>query len=302
MILPYKERIGEIFVLSKLPIVAFMPLIINYGTKVMPPLLFAGSSTLAAAIPLFFYLLFTKQLKRLADRKSWPSLLGVTLFIAIIPAAIIFLGTSKTSSINTAILLQAELIFTFIICGIFLKEKITALRAVGAFVLLLGTTTILVAQGAPSGTTGDLLIILGTAFYPVGNYFWKRSLELTTPLIIIFVRSFIGGVVLTSASLWFEQHKIPAAASIQTNFPLILANGIGIYLISKILWAEGLKRIDITKAVSLGIAAPAMSVILAALILKETPTLFQIFGLSVTLLGIFIITRKQTLIPIEHSS
>lgn len=306
-----EERIGELFILSKLPIVGILPILINYTTKLMPPLLFAGASALIAAILLIPYLVFTKQIWKIFDRKVFPYLLGVTLFIIIVPLSFIYVGSSKTSSINTTLLLQTELFFTFIVCGAFevapfwrikclaslrlglFGEKITPQRIIGGVAILAGASIVLFKETL-TPNLGDLLIITGTMFYPIGNIFAKKALGMTSASVIIFVRSFLGGLTLVGLSFLFEKYALSMRDYIVRDILFILINGILLQLVSKILWYQGLKRIDITKAVSIGIAMPVFSLLYAFLFLKEVPTLTQWIGFFAILMGLFVITRKKT--------
>lgn len=288
-----RELVGELFILSKMPIVGIFPIIINYVTKLMPPLLFAGASAIVAGLSVFLYLLFTKQLMRPVSRKALGYILGITVFIIIIPSIFIFIGTSMTSSINTTILLQTELLFTFLICGIFYREPITAQKLIGGFFILGGATAVLF-NGSFSLNWGDILIILGTAFYPIGNIFAKKALALTGSAFIILLRSIIGGVFLMVLSLVFEKYNMPLTTYVRENFIYILLNGVAIYCVAKLLFYEGLKRIDISRTIAIGIATPAVSLLYAFLFLKEMPDAYQILGLAVILAGLFVITRKKT--------
>lgn len=291
-----QERIGELFIFSKLPIVGLYPILINYTTKFMPPLLFAGASALVAAAILIPYLIFTKQVHKIFDRRVFPYLLGVTFFIVIAPLAFIYVGSSKTTSINTTLLLQIELLFTFIICGAFFREKITRQRILGGLVILAGASVVLF-KGSPAGLAvnlGDLLIVAGTAFYPIGNIFAKRALGMTSPSVILFVRSFLGGLALLALSFAFEKYALSFSGYVARDFFFILINGLLLQLAAKILWYQGLKRIDITKAVSIGIAMPAFSLLYAFLFLKEVPSQTQWIGFFAILAGLLVITRKKT--------
>lgn len=290
-----QELMGEIFILCKLPIVGLLPIIINYTTKLMPPMLFASLSTFAAALFMFFYIWAKGEFKKTADRKALPSLIGVTLFSIVIPLALIFTGTSMTSSINTTLLLQTELFFTFIIAGFFLKEDMTWQKIVGASLLILGVTAV-VYKGGFTNNWGNILIIAGTASYPIGNIFGKKALRITSPTIILFVRNSLAWPVLLLMSFAIEKYNLNFSQYLKDNFHFILINGILIYALSKILWYEGLKRLDISKAVPLGIASPVFSIAYAYLFLKEIPTQQQLVGLFVIFAGIFILTRKKQII------
>jgi drug/metabolite transporter (DMT)-like permease len=285
------EKTGEILILTETIIYALFPIIIAYSTKILPPILFAGLSTFTASITLFSFLLVKGRLKKLMNREMIKYALGITLFIIIIPSILIFMGSSKTSGINTTILLQSEILFTFIIFGLFSIEKITLQKIIGALIVIIGTFFI-IYSGNAEVNRGDLMIIAGTLFYPLGNLLSKKALKIAKPSEILFIRSFLGGIILISISLIFEDHNA-SIDKIKNYWPLIALNGILIYHLSKILWYEGIKRIDISKATPMSLGGyPAFSLLFAMIFLKESPTIHQFIGAGAVVIGVIILTVK----------
>ena len=92
------ERQGELLIICEVLVYAFFPIVVNYTTKLMPPILFAGLSTIIAGAALFTYILIKKQLSKIKNIQALKYIHAVTLFIIIIPSILIFTGTSKTSS------------------------------------------------------------------------------------------------------------------------------------------------------------------------------------------------------------
>jgi drug/metabolite transporter (DMT)-like permease len=286
-----QEQIGELMVFGELIAFAFFPIIIAYSTKILPPMLFAGLSILTSTVTIFFYLLFRGHLPKIKAPKVIKYSLLVALFITIIPSIFIFIGSSKTSAINTSILLQVEIIATLLIYGIFKIEKITSRKIIGAIIVTIGTLFILY-NGQFQVNIGDLLIIAGVFFYPFGNYFAKKLLKITTPSIILFIRSFVGGTTLVLLSLLFEDHT-NTANQITQNWPLILVNGIIVYHFSKVLWYEALKRIDVSKAIPISLGgSPAISLLLAIIFLGEIPTTYQLIGFAAVITGVLTLTCR----------
>ncbi|MFA7685836.1 MAG: DMT family transporter [Candidatus Gracilibacteria bacterium] len=289
-----QERIGELMVTGETILYALFPILIAHVTKIMPPILFGGLSTLTAGIALFVYMVFKKEVRKLMNWRAIKYAIGITVFIIIIPSILIFTGSSKTSGVNTTILLQSEIFFTLVICGIFTDEKVTTKKVIGAITMVGGTLLILL-NGNFKINIGDILIIAGTFFYPIGNIFAKKALTFSPPSVILFIRSIFGGIVLLLISWQFETHDLSISQIISNNYLFILANGILIYAISKIFWYESIKRIDISKSILISVGAyPAISLLFAFLFLREIPTVSQIGGLIIILVGIFqIIERKS---------
>lgn len=289
-----RERVGELFIVAETALCGLFPIIAGYVTRQMPPIFFAGVVNVVAGICMFIYLFFTGQFRNFLNKKAWPYILGLTVFIVIIPSILIFIGASKTSSINLSILLQTELFFTFLICGFILgMEKINPQKIIGALTVLIGATVVLY-NGSMEFKWGDIFIVAGTLFYPIGNIFSKKALGFTTPIKIIFTRSIIGGLFLIAVSAIFETHQLPATTYIQNNLLNILISGVVVFAIAKIFWYEGLKRIDISKAISIAISMPAFSLAYSAIFLRELPTIYQILGFFVVLTGLIILTRQKS--------
>lgn len=286
------ERQGELLIICEVLVYAFFPIVVNYTTKLMPPILFAGVSTIMAGVALFTYILIKKQLPKLKNIQALKYILAVTLFVIIIPSILIFTGTSKTSGINTTILLQTEILFAFLICGVFVGEKITPQRIGGAIIVVIGAIAILY-NGTLQINRGDLLIVAGAFFFPIGSIYGKKALKLTTPAVILLVRSFLGGMILVLISLLFENYQVSFSGYVVDNFKFILLNGAFICGLARLLWYEGLKHLDISKATSLAMSYPAFSLFYAYVFLKEIPTIFQGIGFIIIFCGIFILTYKR---------
>lgn len=288
-------RKGELFLLGYLPIFGFFPIITTFMTKIMPPVLFGALSLVLGSLVLLLYLCITKSFQNLfiETRKGIGLILGTTVFNIIVPFLFVFIGASLTSGINTALLSQTELLFTFLICGIFFHELITLQKVSGALLILIGTCAVLY-NGTFTLNGGDILIIIAQLCYPFGNRFSKKALATIAPQTLLFARNAIGGAALLGISAVFETWGVSAVkTSMVTIILLIFINGVFIHGISKLLWFEGLKRLDITKAISIIIATPAFSFAYALFFLKEVPTVYQVIGLFVILAGLFVLTRPR---------
>lgn len=288
------ERHGEIMILSQVALYGLFPVVINYGTRVIQPLLFLALSALASAIFFFLYLLISGRFNQIFNKKALPYIIGVVIFIVTVPNILLFLGTKLTSGTNTAILLQLEVFFAFIICSLFFNEKITRVRLLGSAIIVIGACLILY-NGNFQLNIGDLLIVIGAALFPIGNIFSKKALDYIPSDVTLFLRNILGGVILLAISLIFEKSSPDIIPAFQNFWTLILLNGLLLFGLAKILWYEGLKRIDITKATAIGSAFPAFSLIFAMIFLNERPAIYQIAGFLAIFIGVLLIIRKDSL-------
>lgn len=286
-----QEKIGVIFALTGAAMWGIFPVLVNRGTQNIPPIMFAAITTLLAACGSFIYAAIKGNLHELKNKKSYSSLLMITLCIVIIPYILFFIGSSKTSGINSSLLLLSEIIFTLLFTPL-IGEKTTSKKLIGATGVFIGAMLILY-NGTFSFNAGDILIIFSTATYPIGNFYAKRALNYVSPAIILLVRFFLGGFFIFFFALLAESQSNITQIMLQ-NWPIILFTGLVLLGIGKVIWYEGLKRLDISKAISLSMTFPLFSLIVLIAFFKEIPSTYQWAGILVMALGVYFSIKRQS--------
>lgn len=287
-----EEKIGVIFALTGAAMWGIFPVLVNYGTQNMPPIMFAAITTLLAALGSFIYAALKGKLYELKNKKAYFSLLMVTLCIVVIPYILFFIGSSKTSGINSSLLLLSEIIFTLLFTPL-IGEKTTTKKLIGAICVFIGAILIL-SNGTFALNTGGILIILSTATYPIGNFYAKKTLNYVSPAIILMVRFFLGGFFILFFALLAESQS-NITETIFQNWEIVLFTGLVLLGIGKVIWYEGLKRLDISKAISLNMTFPLFSLIVLIVFFKEIPSIFHWVGILIMAVGVyFSIKRKST--------
>jgi drug/metabolite transporter (DMT)-like permease len=287
-----QEKTGVIFAFISAIMWGMFPVLVNRGTQNIPPIMFAGITTLLAATGSLIYVILKGKLYELKNRKAYGSLLMVTLCIVIFPYILFFIGSSKTSGINSSLLLLSEIIFTMLFTP-FIGEKTTSQKIIGASGIFIGASLILY-NGTFSFNIGDILIILSTITYPIGNFYAKKALNHVSPSIILLVRFLLGGLFILAFAL-FTESQLNITQTISQNWPIILFTGLVLLGVGKVIWYEGLKRLDIAKAISLGMTFPLFSLIILIVFFQEIPSTYQWIGITIMALGIyFSVKRKST--------
>lgn len=227
-------------------------------------------------------------------KKSYSSLIMITLCVVIVPYLLFFTGSQLTNGLNSSMLLMSEIIFTLIVTAI-IGERTTATKLIGALGIFIGALFMLF-KGSFSLNTGDLLIIASTVTYPIGNFYTKRALNYVSPAIILFVRFALGGTVILIIALFVSPlRNLPDTISAHWGF--ILFTGLVLLGVNKVIWYEGLKRLDISKAISLGMTFPLFSLILLIGYFRETPSFHQCIGLTIMIIGIYFSIRRPSVDP-----
>jgi len=289
-----REAHGAALALLSAALWGVFPVMVNRGSHHIPPLLFAAISTLLAAVGSLGYAAFKGQLYELRNRESYASLFMITLCIVIIPYTLFFIGAGKTSGMNTSLLLLSEIIFTLLFTP-FIGEKTTIEKLIGAFGVFCGAALILF-HGSFKMNTGDVLVILSTASYPVGNFYAKKALTRVSPSVILLVRFFLGSLFLFLLSMFVESSSTVSAV-IATNWPLLSLTGFVLLGAGKIVWYEALNRVDISKAISLSMTFPLFSLIILTGFYNEPISHQQAMGIAVMLVGVFFSAKRSSVDP-----
>jgi drug/metabolite transporter (DMT)-like permease len=87
------------------------------------------------------------------------------------------------------------------------------------------------------------------------------------------------------------------ASVIVLNWPTLLFTGLILLGVGKILWYEALCRLDISKAISLGMTFPLFSLILLVGVFKEALSHYQGIGIAVMMLGTFFSVKRSSVDP-----
>lgn len=285
------ETSGAIFILLASMLWGGFAVLVNKISHLITPLTFAACSTLLASLVPLFFLIKNKHGAELKNKKNYFNLLMITILVVIIPYTLLFIGASQTSGTNTSLLLLSELAFTLIIMPFFGEKSGTA-KLLGALAIFIGAIFILY-NGTLEFNRGDILIIFSTFTYPFGNIFAKRALKISSPSTILFVRFLFGGLFITLLAFIWE-NPLAQIAPLKNYWPFVAINGILALGLCKLLWYQGFKSLDITKASSIGKTSPLFSLFILVFFLHEQLSLYQIIGIIIMFCGIYLtITRKS---------
>ncbi len=292
--MPKQEIKGVILALLSAALWGIFPVIVNRGSRNIPPLTFAAISTLLAAAGSLIYMALKGKLHELKKKEAYASLLMITLCIVIIPYVLLFTGSSKTSGINTSLLLLSEIIFTLLFTPL-IGEKTTIAKLIGAAGVFVGALLILY-NGTFQLNIGDIMVIASTATYPIGNFYAKKALYHVSSSTILFVRFFLGGLFMLPLALLAETRS-SLSNIISIDWPVLLFTGLILLGVGKIIWYEALGRLDISKAISLSMTFPLFSMILLIGIFKEAVSHYQWIGAALMMVGVFFSIRRSSVDP-----
>jgi len=265
---------------------ASKPVLINVNPLLYASLVYLLAS--AASIPLTHK---TKSQK--VQRKDWLLILAITLSGAIIAPSLFFTGLVQTTASDTAVLSNAETIFTVLFALILFKEKLGSVGYIA--VVLVITGVIIVTTNLQFGNLfsdlkkeGNLLIISSMAFWALDNNISKIAAHRIDVSKIVQLKSAIGGsVLLIFALLSGAPINIPLL-----QVPNLLLVGTVGFGVSLFLFLHSLRRIGTVRTMLIYSTGTIFGLSFASIFLHELIGPYQIASITLMLSGIYLITKE----------
>jgi len=226
----------------------------------------------------------SRRTKVLAVTLSTGALFGLSTWIYV-------LALEKAGSVNTAIAIQAYPLFAAALEAMFLGRR-KSLVELGFMLLVLAALYYLATRGTwrADGLSGWFVLALAVpALWSVAHIIIREALVSTpiTPNQVTVSRLVVSVGVLLPLMLAFGDSDMIVGRLFDYPFQLFaLAMGLA-YYVELIVWFNAVRHIDVSVASSITVPAPALTMVLAALLLGEAVTGTQIIALAVVFLGLF---------------
>lgn len=262
---------------------------------------------ISGIIALFFFTFFGIKLPK--D----PKVLAITILngflLSTVSLGLLFLGTEKTTSIDSN-LISSMAPITIMIAGVFfLKEHVTKRESIGILIALTGTVLTIIEpvlknQTGFAGLTGNLLVLASVIVATVTAVLAKRVLRAGVDAVTATNLSFIIGF-LTLAPFTLPQ-IINSRFQIITSVPLSYHLGV-IYMailsgtLAYILWHKAEKSIEISEVGLFAYLYPVFGIPFSVLWLKEKITPFFVVGIVIIAIGVAIAEIKKKRVASDTS-
>ena len=220
----------------------------------------------------------------------------VTVFGGISAPLLLMYGLQQTAASTAAILTNGEIVFTLALSSIFFGEKPHGRIGLFAVILVviglvIATTEDLTAlESILELNAGNLMVLTSMLMWAIDNNFSRRLTSRASPAKIALVKSLSGGLVLIGIALALGKGSIISGIKFDM-WVLIVGMSIAGFGGALLLFLEGIKRIGTVKTMSMFSLTPIFGILLAALTLGESITLFQGIATGLIIVGIILICR-----------
>lgn len=272
---------GSVFSLAKVPLATIDPLALTAVVYTISGL---------ALIP------FAKGSFTFERKDDYFYVLIVTIFGGVLAPMLLMYGLQQTAASTAAILTNGEIVFTIALSSIFFGEKPHG--RVGLFAVILVVIGLVIAttedlkalETIVQLNTGNIMILASMFMWAIDNNVSRRLTSRASPAKIAMVKSLSGGLVLIAITLALGKGSIITGIKFDM-WVLIVGMSIAGFGGALLLFLEGIKRIGTVRTMSMFSLTPIFGVVLAALTLGESITLFQGIATGLIVVGIILICR-----------
>lgn len=272
---------GSVFSLAKVPLATIDPLALTAVVYTISGL---------SLIP------FAKASFAFERRDDYFYVLIVTIFGGVLAPVLLMYGLEETAASTAAILTNGEIVFTIALSSIFFGEKPHG--RVGLFAVILVVIGLFIAttedlkalESIVQLKTGNIMILAAMFMWAIDNNVSRRLTSRASPAKIAMVKSLAGGLVLIAIALALGKGSIIVGIKYDM-WILIVGMSIAGFGGALLLFLEGIKRIGTVRTMSMFSLTPVFGIVIAALALGESITVFQGIATGLIILGIILIGR-----------
>lgn len=272
---------GSVFSLAKVPLATIDPLALTAIVYTISGL---------ALIP------FARASFTFERKFDYLYVIIVTIFGGIAAPVLLMYGLQQTAASTAAILTNGEIVFTLALSSLFFGEKPHGPVGLFAVVLVviglvIATTEDLTAlESILELNPGNLMILASMLMWAIDNNISRRLTLKVSPAKIAMVKSLAGGLILLAFALAMGKGDSIAAIKLDM-WMLIIIMSISGFGGALLLFLEGIKRIGTVKTMSMFSMTPVFGIVIAALALGESITVFQGIATGLIIIGIILIGR-----------
>ncbi|SDQ17889.1 Threonine/homoserine efflux transporter RhtA [Pseudomonas sp. UC 17F4] len=245
-------------------------------------------------------LLFTPFLLRPVLR-NWSAIgpnLGKIFILGVLGMAVYqslaYFAAAITSATNMGIILSLMPLMSLALAIISLGQRLTIGALIGAVVSFVGVLVVvsagdlaaLVQHGVNSG---DALMLIATLAYAVYSTLLKKWQLRIAPLQLLYLQVLVAIIVLFPLFVFSPKTGLGAG-----NIGLVIYACVLASMIAPLAWMQAVSRLGPSRTTLFFNLLPAVTAVIAAMVLGEQLALYHLVGGVMTLVGVILAERWKT--------
>jgi drug/metabolite transporter (DMT)-like permease len=268
---------------------ALWPLIGKSGMAYFSGPLFATAGLVVGGLLLSPWFLAGGRWRVLVSPRAGPSLLAMGFFSGL--ATVIYISAlAYTTPANAAIMAQIEVIYSALLSAYFLGERVSSKQAAASLLVIAGTGLIMLHDLTSPRWKGDLMILGTPWMYQVSHLFSKKLPKDLDSVSLSGGRIVYGIITMAPFCLW----SLSAGGKWSWEPPamrILVVQGILMSSLNFILWYKAIRGMDLSKATTVLLSYPALTVLFSWALGRERIAGTQLAGLVITLSGAYWVSR-----------
>ena len=236
------------------------------------------------------YVVMTNRGNLRIDRRQLSALVYVAFAANVFGDVAYFFALTRIPVVNAVLIGNLQPIFIVMMGFLVLREEKLSKFDYLAIVVMM-TAGILIATRSLEnlmafrlGTYGDLVVLSATVAWSTTTIAFRKYLREMNAGVVTFYRFLFASVVF--AAYLVSSSGFGAVKMYQIMIGIVV--GVG-----TILYFEGLKRNKAAEVSALELSTPLFAAVLGFLVLGELVTQLQIVGMSLLLIGVFFLSRRE---------
>jgi drug/metabolite transporter (DMT)-like permease len=265
-------------------------LFIHIAVPVFGPVPLVTFRVLLAGAILLGYAYFKKE--TLDYRSNWKQFILLGTLNSAIPFSLIAFASLHLNTSTTALLNTSTPLFTAILSAFLLKDAFTPQKVVGLVLGVIGVG--FVVGWSPFDLSTTTILAIGASlsagfFYGLGTVFAKSHFQKIPAVTMAIGQQFGAGLVLTP----FAVTNLPSTMTTDALIPAIIL-GVLCTAFAYLLYFTLVRNAGATNTSTVTLLVPVFSIVWAAIFLGEEIQPGQIFGFTIILVGLVLLTGLYT--------
>ncbi|WP_255458254.1 DMT family transporter [Nitrosarchaeum sp. AC2] len=239
---------------------------------------------------------FAQKKKKSLTKRDLLLVLSIALCGAVIAPSLYFVGLTHASASDAALIANGEVFFSVLLAVLFFREKLRVVGWIAIILVLSGMAIITTNLDFTTFTLQqihykDMLLIISMLFWGLDNNLSRYLAQKMDVANIVQIKSAIGGgMLLVIALLVFG-----VDVNLQTEqiLPILVLGSVG-FAASLFFFLQGLKRIGTVRTITIFSMSSVFGLVAASIFLAEQISWYQIIAAGIMILGIYLVSRKDT--------
>ncbi|UCC91410.1 MAG: DMT family transporter [Candidatus Aenigmatarchaeota archaeon] len=288
-----REVIGTILALLTAIISGFAIPVNKIFVVDLDPTVFTAVRAVIIGVVFLLLSFATRGFSRESFGMNWKYLALIAIIGGALAFLLFFTGLKFTTGGRAAFLHKTLPLYVAVFAFIFLRERIPKKQIYALILMLIGTLVLFSVTINPADLwmnpqLGDILVVGATILWALENVIARKAMiNGEKNFVVSFARMFFGGVILFGVVLLLGKFDLLLSLSMQQWTNIFISTGI---LFGYVLfWYWSIRYINVSKASTLLLLAPVVSLVLGMWWLNEPAPAVQLLGSALILIGAYFV-------------